>query len=243
MGRIFETRKATMMARWDKMAKAFTRVGREIAIAVRAGGTNPDNNPPLRRAIQNARAANMPKDRVEAAIKKASGQGGAAYEEIGYEGYGPYGVAIMIETATDNPTRTVQNLRVYFSRGGGNLGSTGSVGFLFKRMGVFRLDPALPAGLDAEGLELELIDAGLEEMGEGSGDDGEPVLIVRCAFSDFGTMQKAIEAKGITPRSSGAEYIPTSTVELDEDQAREVLALIDRLEQDDDIQSVFHNLA
>ncbi len=243
MGRIFETRKATMMARWDKMAKAFTRVSREIAMAVRAGGTNTDNNPSLRRAMQNARAVNMPKDKVEAAIKKASGQGGAAYEEVGYEGYGPYGVAVMVETATDNPTRTVQNLRVHFNRCGGNLGSTGSVGFLFKRMGVFRLDPALPAGIDAEGLELELIDAGLEELGEGTGEKGEPLLIIRCAFNDFGTMQKAIEAKGITPVSSGAEYIPTSTAELNEDQVQEVLALIDRLEQDDDVQNVFHNLA
>lgn len=240
MGRIFETRKATMMARWDKMAKAFTRVGRDIAIAVRAGGTNPENNPALRRAMQNARSVNMPKDKVEAAIAKASGQNGATYEEVTYEGYGPHGVAIVVESATDHPLRTVSNVRVHFNRGGGNLGSTGSVAFLFKRMGVFRLDPT---GLNAEELELDLIDFGLEEMGEGVGEKGEDLLILRCGFSDFGNMQKALEARNITPISSGSEYIPSSTVELPEDEANEVLALVDRLEQDDDVQRVFHNLA
>lgn len=239
MGRIFETRKATMFARWDRMSKAFTRVGKEIAMAVKAGGPNPDSNPALRRAVQNARAANMPKDRVENAIKKASGQGAAAYEEIVYEGYGPHGVAIMVETATDNPTRTVSNVRVHFNKGGGNLGSSGAVGFMFKKMAVFRLNPE---GVDPEALELDLIDHGLEEMGEGTGEKGEPLLIVRSAFNDFGTMQKAIEERGIQPVSSGAEYIPTSVVELPEEQANEVLALVDRLEQDDDVQNVFHNL-
>lgn len=239
MGRIFETRKATMFARWDRMSKAFTRVGKEIAMAVKAGGPNPDSNPALRRAVQNARAANMPKDRVENAIKKASGQGAAAYEEIVYEGYGPHGVAVMVETATDNPTRTVSNVRVHFNKGGGNLGSSGAVGFMFKKMAVFRLNPE---GVDAESLELDLIDHGLEEMGEGTGEKGEPLLIIRCAFNDFGTMQRAIEERGIQPASSGSEYIPTSVVELPEEQANEVLALVDRLEQDDDVQNVFHNL-
>lgn len=239
MGRIFETRKATMFARWDRMSKAFTRVGREIAIAVRAGGPNPDGNPALRRAIQNARAVNMPKDRVENAIKKASGQGADAYEEVTYEGYGPHGIAIVVETATNNPVRTVANLRMHFTRGGGNLASTGSVGFLFKRMGVFRLNPQ---GLDAEALELDLIDHGLEEMGETTGEEGEAQLLVRCGFADFGTLQKALEERGITPISSALEYVPQSLVELPEDQAIEVLKLVDTLEQDDDVQRVFHNL-
>ena len=142
MGRIFETRKATMFARWDKMSKAFARIGKEITIAVKAGGPNPDSNPSLRRIIQNARAINMPKDKVESAIKKASGQGVAAYEEIVYEGYGPYGIAVLVECATDNPTRTVANVRSAFNKGGGSMAATGSVGFVFKRMGVFRLNPA-----------------------------------------------------------------------------------------------------
>jgi YebC/PmpR family DNA-binding regulatory protein len=239
MGRIFETRKATMFKRWDKMSKAFTRVGREISMAVKSSGPNPESNPALRRAIQNARACNMPKDKVEAAIKKAAGQGENSYEEIVYEGYGPGGVAIIVETATDNPVRTVANVRVHFNRGGGNMGSTGSVAYNFKRMGVFRLDPA---GIDVESLELDLIDHGLEELGEGTGEKGEPVLVVRCAFNDFGTMQKAIEDRKLTVVSSGPEYVPNSLVELSEEQANEVLELVDRLEQDDDVQNVFHNL-
>ncbi len=239
MGRIFETRKATMFKRWDKMSKAFTRVGREIAMAVKASGPNPESNPALRRAILNARACNMPKDKVEAAIKKAAGQGDASYEEIVYEGYAPGGVAIIVETATDNPVRTVANVRVAFNRGGGNMGSSGSVSFLFKRMGVFRLDPT---GVDAEALELDLIDSGLEEMGESTGEKGEPLLVVRCAFNDFGTMQKAIEERRLTVVSSGAEYVPSSLIELPEEQATEVLELVDKLEQDDDVQHVFHNL-
>ncbi len=240
MGRIFETRKATMFARWDKMSKAFTRVGKDIAIAVKAGGPNPDSNPALRRAIQNARAANMPKDRVENAIKKAAGQGAEAYEEIIYEGYGPHGVAIVVETATDNPTRTVANVRSRFTKGGGNMGSTGSVGFMFRRMGVFRLNPA---GVDQEALELELIDFGLEEMGEGTSEKGEEQLVLRCAFSDFGTLQRAIEERGIVPVSAESEFVAQNVIELDEAAATEVLELVDRLEQDDDVQKVFHNLA
>src|SRR5437773_6540261 len=151
MGRIFETRKATMFARWDKMSKAFAKIGKEITIAVRSGGPLPENNPALRRIIQNARALNMPKDKVEAAIKRASGQGAEQFEEILYEGYGPHGVAVLVECATDNPTRTVANVRSHFNKGGGNMSSTGSVSFAFRRMGVFRLDPT---GLDAGTLEL-----------------------------------------------------------------------------------------
>ncbi len=240
MGRIFETRKATMFARWDRMAKAFTRIGKDINIAVKAGGPSPENNPALRRVIQNARAVNMPKDKVEAAIKRAAGQGAEDYEEVIFEGYAPHGVPILVETATDNNTRTVANVRMHFNKGGGNLGTNGSVSYLFKRMGVFRLNPE---GLDPDELELELIDHGLEELGEGTSDDGEPQLIARCEFADFGTLQQGIEARGITPISSELEYIPMTMVELPEDQATEVLKLVDRLEQDDDVQRVFHNLA
>ncbi|HEX3131892.1 MAG TPA: YebC/PmpR family DNA-binding transcriptional regulator [Thermoanaerobaculia bacterium] len=240
MGRIFETRKHTMFARWDRMAKQFARIGKEITIAVKAGGPDPVHNPLLRRVVQNARAVNMPKDKVEAAIKRASGKDAANFEEILYEGYAPHGIAILVETATDNPTRTVSNIRSHFNKGNGNLGTTGSVGFMFKRMGVFRLNPA---GLDPEELELELIDHGLEEMGESTGEKGEPILVLRCAFNDFGQLQKALEDRGITPLSAESEYIPVTPTELPEDKADEVLKLVDRLEQDDDVQKVFHNLA
>jgi YebC/PmpR family DNA-binding regulatory protein len=240
MGRIFETRKSTMFARWDRMAKAFTRIGKDIAMAVKAGGPNPESNPALRRVIQNARAVNMPKDKVEAAIKRASGQAGAAYEEVIYEGYAPHGIAVLVETATDNPTRTVANVRTHFNRSGGNLWSSGSVAFQFERMGVFRLKPE---GLDAEALELDLIDHGLEEMGEGTGENGEPVLVVRCAFHHFGQLQKALEDRGITPISSQSEYVAQNPRTLPEAEATEVLEMIDALEQDDDVQRVFHALA
>jgi YebC/PmpR family DNA-binding regulatory protein len=240
MGRIFETRKATMFARWDKMAKAFHRIGKEITIAVKAGGPNPDNNPALRRVIQNARQVNMPKDKVEAAIKRASGQDAKTYEEIVYEGYAPHGVAVMVEAATDNATRTVANVRGHFNKAGGNLGATGSVAFQFKRMGVFRLNPE---GIDQEALELDLIDHGLEEMGESTGEKGEPQLVIRCAFADFGQLQKALEDRKLTPLSAESEYVAQTPVELPEDKATEVLKMIDALEQDDDVQKVFHNLA
>ena len=239
MGRIFETRKHTMFARWDKMAKAFTRIGKEISIAVKSAGPDPQSNPMLRRVIQNARAVNMPKDKIESAIKRAAGQDGKAYEEILFEGYAPHGIAIIVETATDNNTRTVANLRSHFNKGGGNLGTTGSVAFMFKRMGVFRLDPA---GIDQDELELDLIDHGLEEMGESTGEKGEPQLVIRCAFADFGRLQKALEDRGIKPISAESEYIAGTPVELPEDQATEVLKLVDTLEQDDDVQKVFHNL-
>jgi YebC/PmpR family DNA-binding regulatory protein len=240
MGRIFETRKATMFRRWDRMAKQFARIGKDIAIAVKAGGPIPENNPTLRRVIQNARAVNMPKDKVEAAIKRASGQGAAAYEQILYEGYAPHGVAILVEAATDNPTRTVASLRSKLSHHGGSLGSTGSVAFGFKHMGVFRLDPK---GIDAESLELDLIDHGLEEMGEGASEKDEPQLVIRCAFADFGHLQRALEERGITPISAELEYIALNPVHLPEEQATETLELVDLLEQDDDVQRVFHNLA
>jgi len=239
MGRIFEVRKATMFARWDRMAKQFTRIGKEIAIAVKAGGPDPNTNPALRRCYQNAKSVNMPKDRVEAAVKRAMGKDMANYEEVMFEGYGPHGVAILVETATDNNTRTVANIRSYFNKGNGNLGTTGSVSFQFKKMGVFKLKPE---GINQEDLELELIDFGLEEMGEGTGENNEPVVVLRVAFNDFGNMQKALESKNITPISAESEWIPATTVELPENQAQEVLKLVDKLEQDDDVQKVFHNL-
>lgn len=243
MGRIFETRKATMFARYDRMAKAFTRVGRQIVIAVKQGGPDPDVNPSLRRAILAARSVNMPKDRVEAAIKRASGEDESDdFEELVYEGYAPHGIAILIESATDNPTRTVANVRVHFNKGGGNMGATGSVSYMFERMGVFRINRK-DITQDLEELELDLIDFGLEEMGEGTGEKGEAQIIVRCGFTDFGNMQEALEARKIEPASADAEYIPNINIELPEDKANEVLKLISRLEGDDDVQKVFHNLA
>lgn len=239
MGRIFETRKATMFKRWDRMAKAFTRAGKEITIAVKAAGPLPENNSALRRAIQNAHAVNMPKDKIQSAIKRAAGQDAHDYQEVIYEGYAPHGVAVLVVAATDNPTRTVANIRLHFKKGGGNMGNSGSVAFMFNRMGVFRLSPQ---GIDQDELELDMIDFGLEEMGESESDEGEPVLVLRCAWKDFGDLQKGLEQKGIETVSTGAEYIPTNTVELEEAQATEVLALIDALEEDDDVQDVFHNL-
>jgi YebC/PmpR family DNA-binding regulatory protein len=235
MGRIFEVRKATMFARWDRMAKQFTRIGKEIAIAVKQGGPDPENNPALRRCFQNAKGVNMPKDRVEAAIKRAMGKDKTEYEEVVYEGYAPHGVAVMVETATDNTTRTVANVRMHFTKNGGVLGNNGSVGFLFNRMGEFKIRKD---GLNTDDLELELIDFGLEEIGE----DAEGNIIIRTAFSDYGSMSKALEDRGITPISSELTRVPTTTVELSEDQAREVLELVDRVEQDDDVQKVYHNL-
>jgi len=235
MGRIFEVRKATMFARWDRMAKQFTRIGKEIAIAVKQGGPDPDNNPALRRCFANAKGVNMPKDRVEAAIKRAMGKDKTDYEEVVYEGYAPHGVAVMVETATDNPTRTVANVRMHFNKEGGSLGTSCSVGFLFNRMGVFKIKNE---GQNLEELELELIDAGLEEVGE----DSENNIIIRTPFTEFGNMAKALEERGINAITAELQRIPTTTVELNEEQAKEVLELIDRLEQDDDVQQVFHNL-
>jgi YebC/PmpR family DNA-binding regulatory protein len=240
MGRIFEVRKHAMFARWNRMAKQFARIGKDITIAVRAGGPEPANNPALRRVIQNARAINMPKDKVEAAIRRASGQEAADYQMVLYEGYAPHGVAVLVETATDNPTRTVASVRNIFNKFGGNLGSNGSVSFQFQRMGVFRLNPE---GLDADDLELYLIDHGLEEMGESSGEQGEPQLVARCLFDNFGQMQAALEARGITPISAELEYICQTPMELPDEPAKEALELIDRLEQDDDVQKVYHSLA
>jgi YebC/PmpR family DNA-binding regulatory protein len=240
MGRIFEVRKHAMFARWNRMAKQFARIAKDINMAVKAGGADPASNPALRRVIQNARAVNMPKDKVEAAIKRAVGKDATNYAAVIYEAYAPHGVALIIETATDNPTRTVANVRNVISKGGGNLGTSGSVAYNFKRMGVFRLDPA---GIDSDDLELYLIDHGLEEMGESTGEKGEPQLVIRCAFDDFGTLQAALEARKLTPLSAELEYVCTAPTELPEEPAREVLELIDKLEQEDDVQRVFHTLA
>lgn len=235
MGRIFEVRKSAMFARWDKMAKNFTRIGKEIAIAVKAGGPDPDNNPALRRCFQNAKAVNMPKDRVEAAIKRATGKDRTDYEEIVYEGFGPHGVAILVETATDNGTRTVANVRAIFNKGGGALGNSGSVAFLFNRVGEFKLKNE---GIDPEELELEAIDFGMEEIGE----DAEGNLVVRSTFNDFGKMSDFLDSKGITPITAELNRLPTTEVSLTEEQAKEVYELVDKLEQDDDVQKVYHNL-
>ena len=229
-----------MFARWNRMAKQFAKIGKDITIAVRAGGSDPSSNPALRRVIQNARSINMPKDKVEAAIRRASGADAKNYEIVIYEGYAPHGVAVIVETATDNTNRTVANVRSIFSKYGGNLGTTGSVEFQFKRMGVFRLNPA---GIDSDDLELYLIDHGLEEMGESSGESGEPQLVVRCLFEDFGDVQKALEDRGIEPISAEVEYVCVTPTELPEAQATEALELIDKLEQDEDVQRVFHTVA
>ncbi len=239
MGRIFEVRKHTMFARWDRMSKQFSRINKEIVIAVKSGGPDPSSNPALRRVLQNARNVNMPKDKVEAAIKRAVGKDATNYDQIIYEGYAPHGVAVIVEAATDNPTRTVASVRTIFSKNGGNLGATGSVAFQFRKMGVFRLSPA---GIDHDDLELYLIDHGLDEMGDSTGEKGEPQIVARCAFADFGHMQDALEKRGIKPLKAEHEYICTTPIELPEAQANEALAMIDKLEQDDDVQNVYHSL-
>ena len=234
MGRIFEKRKHKMFARFDRMDKAFTRIGQEISIAVRQGGPNPDYNPKLRLAIQNAKGANMPKDRIEAAIKRASSKEEKDYQEVVYEGYAPHGVPVIVECATDNPTRTVANVRLHFSKNGGSMGNSGSVAFLFERKGVFKFDPDK---LDLEALELDLIDAGAEDI-----EVDEEAITVYTKFTDFGNFQKFVEARGLDARSSELQYIPNATTELPEDQVDEVLKLIEALESDDDVQAVYHSL-
>jgi YebC/PmpR family DNA-binding regulatory protein len=235
MGRIFEKRKHKMFARFDKMAKAFTRIGKDIAIAVKQGGPLPENNPKLRMAIQNAKGVNMPKDRVEAAIKRASSKEDKDYQEVTYEGYGPHGVPILVECATDNPTRTVANVRLHFSKNGGSMGNSGSVSFMFERKGVFKFDPDK---LDLDELELDLIDAGADDI-----DRGEEETIVYTKFTEFGHMQKFLESKNLEPKSSELHYIPATTKELSEEQQDEVLKCVEALEGDDDVQNVYHNLA
>lgn len=240
VGRAFEKRKSTIFARMDRVGKQFAKIGKDIAIAVKAGGTSPDGNPGLRRALQNARAANMPKDKVENAIKKASGQGAAAYEIVIYEGYAAHGIALLVEAATDNVTRTVANVRHAFKAHGGNMGSTGSVAFMFQHQGLFRLDPE---GLDRDALELDLIDHGLLSLDDGEGDKGEQLLIVRCGFADFGNMSTALEGRGLQVVSTAFEYVAQTLTELPDDKTDEVLKLVAALESDDDVQNVYSNLA
>lgn len=236
MGRIFEKRKHKMFARWAKMAKAFTRIGKEISMSVKAGGPDPTTNPRLRMAMQNAKMINMPKDRIDAAIQRAANKDTSNYEEMVYEGYGPYGVAILVETATDNPTRTIANLRAIFNKHNGTIGKTGSLDFIFDRKGIFKIDPA---GHDLEALELELIDAGLEEIIQ----DDEGGTMIYVAFNDFGPMQKALEEKGINVIAAEKERIPNSFSEnLSPEQMEEINKMIEKLEEDDDVQAVFSNL-
>lgn len=234
MGRIFEKRKYKMFARFARMSKAFNKMGREIAVAVRAGGGDPAYNTRLRMAIQTARSLNMPKDRIDAAIKRALSKDTENYQEIVYEAYGPHGVALMIECATDNPTRTVANVRAILVRNGGTLGSSGSVAFLFERKGVFRI---ATGSLDMDELELELIDYGADEIERG---DGE--VIVYTTFENFAGMQKALEDKSINILSAELQRIPTSINELDDAAADEVGQLVEKLDEDDDVQAVFHNM-
>jgi YebC/PmpR family DNA-binding regulatory protein len=234
MGRAFEFRRGRKEARWDKMAKAFSRWGKEIAMAVKISGPEPAANPRLRMAIQNAKGVNMPKDRIEAAIKRASSKDEKDFEEIVYEGYGPYGIAVLVECATDNPTRTVANVRMYFNRSEGTLGKTGSLDFIFTRKGVFKLSAA---NLNREELELDLIEYGAEDIFEENGE-----IFIYTPFADFGAMSKALEEKGIPVISAELQRLPNTTTELTEEQEEEVSVLIEKLEQDDDVQAVYHNI-
>jgi YebC/PmpR family DNA-binding regulatory protein len=235
MGRMFEKRKHKMFARYDKMAKAFTKIGKEIAMSVKEGGPDPDHNSRLRHAMQNAKGASMPKDRVEAAIKRAQGKDSSSFDEVVYEGYGPYGVAILVETATDNPTRTVANVRMYFTRNEGSLGTQGQLNFIFDRKGVFRMTPETVG--DPEEMELELIDFGLEKL-----EVDEEEAIIYTDYLDFGRMAKALEERGIETTKAQLERIPTTFSELNEEQTDQILELIDKFEEDDDVQAVYHNL-
>ena len=234
MGRAFEFRRARKEKRWANMSKTFTKLGKEISVAVKSGGADPELNPRLRVIIQNAKAANMPKDNVENAIKKASAKDAASLEESNYEGYGPHGVAVWIETATDNPTRTVANIRSYFNKYGGQLGTSGSLEFIFDRKGVFTI-PA--AGVHRDELELTLIEHGEEDIVEQDDD-----IIAYTSFHDFINMQRALEAAGIAVTTAELRRIPNTTVTLSDEQAEDLIKLLDRLDDDDDVQNVFHNM-
>ena len=236
MGRAFEFRKARKMKRWSAMAKTFTRIGKDISIAVKEGGPNPDTNARLRAVIQNAKSANMPKDNVERAIKKASGADSANYVEMSLEGYAPHGVAVFVECTTDNNNRTVANVRSYFNKCEGNLGTNGSLEFIFDRKAVFAFSES-QVEMDLEELEMELIDAGLEEL-----ENDEGTLTVTTDFSDFSNMQKQLESMNIELESSELQRFPNNTKTLVGEEAKSVLKLIDKLEEDEDVQNVFHNM-
>ena len=236
MGRAFEYRKASNMARWDKMAKTFSRIGKDIALAVKAGGPDPDSNPALRRCIQNAKGANMPKDNVERAIKKASGADAENYEEVSYEGYGQGGVAFFVDCTTNNPTRTVANVRAIFNKFDGNLGKNGELAFIFDRKGIFTLDK-LQINLDWEDFEMEMIDGGAEEI-----DSDEEEVMITTAFEDFGSLSHKLEELGIEPKSAELQRIPNTTKEMTHDQFKANMKMLERFEEDDDVQNVYHNM-
>ena len=234
MGRAFEFRKARKMKRWSAMAKAFTRTGKDIAMAVKEGGPDPNNNSRLRAVIQNAKAINMPKENIERAIKKASDKDSKDFKEVLFEGYAPHGIAVLVETATDNNNRTVANIRSYFNKANGNLGTAGSVEFMFDHSCNFRIDPT---GLEPEELELEFIDFGVDEVF--LDDDG---MLLYAPFEFFGAVQKELESRGIEILSSGFERIPQVTKKLNAEEQEEVLLLLERIEEDDDVQNVYHTL-
>lgn len=236
MGRAFEYRKASKMARWDKMAKSFSKIGKDIALAVKAGGPDPDSNPSLRRCIQNAKGANMPKDNVERAIKKASGADAEQYEEITYEGYGQGGVAFFIECTTNNPTRTVANVRAIFNRFEGSLGKNGELAFIFDRKGIFSLDKSL-IKMDWDDFEMEMIDGGAEDV-----ESDEEEVMITTAFEDFGALSHKLEELGLDAKSSELERIPNNTKEVTEEQFKINMKMLDRFEEDDDVQNVYHNM-
>ncbi len=234
MGRAFEFRKARKMKRWSAMSKAFTRIGKDIVIAVKEGGPDPDSNSKLRAVIQNAKSVNMPKDNIDRAIKRASDKSLGNYKEILFEGYGPYGVAILVETATDNNTRTVANIRSYFNKCNGNLGTSGSVIFMFDHTCNFRIEKQ---NIDIENLEFDLIDFGVEEVFED--EDG---LLIYGPFDSFGEIQKALESKEIQIISSGFDRIPNNLKNVNEEERSEIEKLLEKIENDDDVQNVFHNM-
>lgn len=236
MGRAFEYRKATKMKRWGNMARVFTKLGKQITIAVREGGSEPDTNPRLRVLIQQSKKENMPKENVERAIKKAISKDEADYKEMVYEGYGPNGIAIVVETATDNPTRTVANIRSYLTRHGGSLGTSGCLQFLFDHKCVFKI--AQKEGVSIEDLELELIDFGVDELVED--EDG---IVLYGEFQSYSTIQKYLEENGFEIFSAEFERIPNDMKELNEEQKAQVNKLLDKIEDDEDVQNVFHNMA
>ena len=235
MGRAFEYRKARKLKRWGNMARTFTKLGKEISIAVKAGGPDPDSNPRLRVLMQNAKAANMPKENVERAIKKATSKEEGDYKEVLFEGYGPYGIAIVVETATDNNNRTVANIRSYFNKFGGSLGTSGSLSFLFDHKSVFHIKPK--DGVSLEDLELELIDFGVDEV-----DADEEEIVIYGEFESFNAIQKYLEDNGFEITSAEFERIPYDTKELTEEQRAQIEKLIERIEEDEDVQNVFHNM-
>ena len=234
MGRAFEFRKARKMKRWAAMSKAFTRIGKDIVMAVKEGGPDPDANSRLRAVIQNAKSVNMPKDNIERAIKRASDKSQGDYKEVLFEGYAPHGIAILVETATDNNTRTVANIRSYFNKCNGNLGTSGSVEFMFDHTCNFRIKGE---GIDAEELELEFIDFGAEEVF-----DDEDGILIYAPFESFGVIQKELEDREIEILSSGFERIPTTTKKLSEEEVADVEKLIEKIEEDDDVQNVYHTM-